>query len=154
MSHVHAFSMHMYFFSHILTIVNCFGTFLIVSFSLPFFLFTLVVSMAPKRKSTPAQNPFHSGASSSFDFAPFSLWFRDDNAHKASSNNFSRRGVHLERQVILADFANIDLSIVIHSRKWESPCDVPVTCLLVLIQEFYPNMHEIDRSIPLFFTRV
>ena len=41
MSHVHAFSMRMYFFSHILTIVNCFGTFLIVSFSLPFFLFTL-----------------------------------------------------------------------------------------------------------------
>ena len=36
--------MHMYFFSHILTIVNCFGTFLIVSFSLPLFLFMLVVS--------------------------------------------------------------------------------------------------------------
>ena len=51
--------MHMYFFSHILTIVNCFGTFLIVSFSLPFFLFTLVVSMAPKRKSTPVWNPLH-----------------------------------------------------------------------------------------------
>ena len=33
--------MRMYFLSHILTIVNCFGTFLIVSFSLPFFLFTL-----------------------------------------------------------------------------------------------------------------
>ena len=110
--------------------------------------------MAPKRKSTPAQNPFHSGASSSFDFAPFSLWFRDDNAHKASSNNFSRRGVHLERQVILADFANIDLSIVIHSREWESLCDIPITYPLVLIQEFYSNMHGIDHSVPLFFTRV
>ena len=73
MSHVHAFSMHMYFFSHILTIVNCFGTFLIVSFSLPLFLFTLVMSMAPKCKSTPARNPLRFGASSSSDSAPFSL---------------------------------------------------------------------------------
>ena len=32
MSHVHAFSMHLYVFSHILTIVNCFGAFLIVYF--------------------------------------------------------------------------------------------------------------------------
>ena len=32
MSHVHAFSIHLYFFSHILLIVNCFGTFLIVFF--------------------------------------------------------------------------------------------------------------------------
>ena len=90
MSHVHAFSMHMYFFSHILTIVNCFGTFLIVSFSLPLFLFMLVVSMAPKRKSTPAWNPLHFGASSSSDSAPLSLQFCDDDAHKAYSENFSR----------------------------------------------------------------
>ena len=74
MSHVHAFSMHMYFFSHILNIVNCFGTFLIVSFSLPLFLFMFVVSMALKRKSTLARNPLHSGASSSSDFAPLSLF--------------------------------------------------------------------------------
>ena len=109
--------MHMYFFSHILTIVNCFGTFLIVSFSLPLFLFMLVVSMAPKCKSTLARNPLRSGVSSSFDFAPLSLWFRDYDAHKAFSENFSRRGVHSECQVILADFADTDLPIVIHS--WE-----------------------------------
>ena len=30
----------------------------------------------------------------------------------------------------------------------------PVTCPLVLIQEFYSNMHGIDRSVPFFFTRV
>ena len=90
MSYVHAFSTHMYFFSHILTILNCFGTFLIVSFSfpLPLFLFTLVVSMAPKHKSTPAQNPLRSRASSSSDSIPLSLQFRDDNAHKAFSENF------------------------------------------------------------------
>ena len=35
-----------------------------------------------------------------------------------------------------------------------SPCDVPVTCPFMFIQEFYSNMHGIDRSVPLFFTRV
>ena len=33
-------------------------------------------------------------------------------------------------------------------------CDNPVTCSLVLIQDFYSNMNEIDRSVPLFFTHV
>ena len=33
-------------------------------------------------------------------------------------------------------------------------CDVPITCPLVLIQDFYSNMHGIDRSVPLFFTHV
>ena len=66
--------MHMYFFSHILTIVNYFGTSLIVSFSLPLFLFMLVVFMAPKCKSTPARNPLHSGVSSSSNSAPLSLF--------------------------------------------------------------------------------
>ena len=60
----------------------------------------------------------------------------------------------MECQVILSDFANTDLPSVIHSRGWESLCDVPVTCPLVLIQEFYSNMHRIDLSVPLFFTRV
>ena len=110
--------------------------------------------MAPKRKSTPARNPFHSGASSSSDSGRLSLRFRDDDAHKAFSENFSRRGVHSERQVILADFVDTDLPTVIHSRKWESLCDVSVTCPLVLIEEFYSNMHGIDRSVPLFFTRI
>ena len=89
MSHVHAFSMHFYVFSHILLIVNYFGTFLIIFFSLPLLLVTLVVFMAPKRKSTPARNPLHSGASSSSDHAPFSLRFCNDDAHKAFTENFS-----------------------------------------------------------------
>ena len=114
----------------------------------------LVVSMAPKRKSTPAQNPLRSCASSSSDPTLSHIWFRDDDAFKAFSENFSRQGIHLERQVILSDFADADLPSVIHSRGWESLCDVPVTCPLVLIQEFYSNMHGIDRSVPLFFTRV
>ena len=110
--------------------------------------------MAPKLKSTPAQNPLRSDASSFSDPSPFNVWFRDDDAFKAFSENFSRRGIHSECQVVLSDFADTDLPSVIHSRGWESLCDVLVTCPLVLIQEFYSNMHGIDRSIPLFFTRV
>ena len=114
----------------------------------------LVVSMAPKRKSTPARNPLHSSASSSSNPTLSHIWFRDDDAFKAFSENFSRRGIHSERQVILTNFADTDLPSIIHSRRWESLCNVLVTCPLVLIQEFYSNMHGIDRSVPLFFTRV
>ena len=117
MSHVHAFPMHTYSLFNIFVIFELLGTFLIVFLSLPLFLFTLVVSMIPKRKSTPARNSLHSGASSSFDFAPVSLRFCDDDAHKAFSENFSRQGVHSERQVILADIADTDLPTVIHSRE-------------------------------------
>ena len=110
--------------------------------------------MAPKHKSTPAQNPLRSGASSSIDPSPSIVWFRDDDAFKAFSKNFSRWGIHSECQVILSDFADTNLPSVIHSRGWESLCDVSVICPLVLIQEFYSNMHRIDRSVPFFFTRV
>ena len=70
------------------------------------------------------------------------------------SENFSRQGIHSKRQVILSDFADTNLPSVIHNRGWESLCDVPITCPLVLIQEFYSNMHRIDRSVPLFLTHV
>ena len=110
--------------------------------------------MTPKHKSTPARNSLRFGASSSTDPSPSIVRFRDDDAFKAFSENFPRRGIHSECQVILSDFANTDLPFIIHSRGWESLCDVPVTCPLVLIQEFYSNMHGIDRLVPLFFTRV
>ena len=105
-------------------------------FSLPLFLFTLVMSMAPKRKSTPARNPLRSSALS-FDPSPSNVQFRDDDAFKAFSENVSKRGIHSERQVVLSNFADTDLPSVIHSRGWESLCDALVTCPLVLIQEFY-----------------
>ena len=75
---------------NILIILNCFGAFLIVFFSLPPLLVTLVVSMEPKHKSTPARNPLHSDASSSSDHAPLSLYFHNDDAHKAFMEKFSR----------------------------------------------------------------
>ena len=158
MSHVRAFLMHAYsfFFFFIFNIFKLLGTFLIVllSFFSLYFCLRLVVSMTPKRKSTPAQNPLRSCASSSSDPSPSIVWFRDDDAFKAFSKNFSRWDIHSECQVVLSDFADTDLPSVIHSRGWESLCDVPITCPLMLIQEFYSNMHGINRSIPLFFTRV
>ena len=112
------------------------------------------MSIALKRKSTPARNPLHSGASTSFNHAPLSLCFHNDDAHKAFTENFPRQGIHSERRVILGHFADIDLPTVIHSREWESLYDEPVTCPFVLFQEFYSNMHRIDRSVPHFVTWV
>ena len=117
MSHVHAFPMHTYSLFNILVLFELLGTFLIVFLSFPLFLFTIVVSLAPKRKSTPARNPLHSGASSSSDSALLSLRFRNDDAHKAFSENFSRCGVHSERQVILVDFVDTNLPTIIHSQE-------------------------------------
>ena len=71
--------------------------------------------MALKRKSTLSQNPLHFVASSSSDPTPSHIWFPDEDAQKDFLENFSRRGVHLERRIILADFANTDLPDVIHS---------------------------------------
>ena len=88
------------YFSIYLLYLKCFGTFLIVFLSLPLILFTLVVSMAPKCKFTPSRNPLRSGTSSSSDPTPSHLWFHDDDAHKAFSENFSRQDVHSEHQVI------------------------------------------------------
>ena len=110
--------------------------------------------MAPKRKSTSARNPLHSGASTSSDHAPLSLRFHNDDAPKAFIENFSQRGIHLERRVILGHFADTDLPTIIHSWEWESLCIELVTCPLMLIQEFYSNKHGIDRSVPHFVTCV
>ena len=114
----------------------------------------LFVSMAPKRKSAWSRNPLRFGASTSFDPTPSHIRFRDEDACKAFSENFSRQGIHSECRVILADFADTDLPDVIHSWGWESLCDVPVTCPSVLIQEFYSNMHGFDFLVPLFHTCV
>ena len=65
-------------------------TFLIVFLSLSISLFTLVVSMAPERKSTPARNPLRFGASPSSNPSPSNVQFRDDDVFKAFSENFSR----------------------------------------------------------------
>ena len=76
------------YFSIYLLYLNYFQAFLIVSF-FPFsILFTLVVSMTPKHKSTPTRNPLCSDASSSSDSTSLSLRFHNNDAHKAFSKNF------------------------------------------------------------------
>ena len=121
------------FFSIYFDIFELIGTFLIVSFFLLLFLFTLVVFMAPKCKFTLSQNPLCSGASTSSNLTPSHIWFHGEDARKAFSENFSQWGIHSNRRVILADFVDTDLPDVIHSRGWESLCDVLVTCPSVLI---------------------
>ena len=124
MSHVHAFSCIrtlISLYSYILMYLVLF--FVCVSLSL---FLSLSCIMEPKRKSVSSQNSLRSGAStSSSDPTPSSVRFRDEKACKNFLENFSRRGIHLERQVILSEFADTDLRSVIHSRGWESLCDVP-----------------------------
>ena len=110
--------------------------------------------MAPKKnKSTPSRNSLHSGTSSS-NPTPSSVWFRDDKALQDFLENFSRRGNHSKRQVVLSDFSDTDLLIVIYSRGWESLCDIPITFPSVIIQKFYSNMHGFDYFVPHFSTRI
>ena len=112
-------------------------------------------SIALKWKSTLSQNPFHSRASSSSDATPSHVRFCDDKARKDFSKdiseNFSQRGFHLECQLILSEFSNIDLPTVIYSHGWGSVCDILITCPSVIIQEFYSNMHRFDTSVSQFF---
>ena len=65
---------------NILAIFELLRAFLIVSFFSLSLLFTLVMSMAPKRKSTPSQNPLRSGASSSSDPTPSHIRLCDEDA--------------------------------------------------------------------------
>ena len=98
--------------------------------------------------------PRASSSSSPANSTPSHVWFYDDKARKEFSKNFSRCGIHSERQVILLDFSDTNLSIVIYSRGWESLCGIFVTCPSMIIQEFYSNMHGFDYYVPLFVTRV
>ena len=140
---------YLHFFRFLYTAVI--GTFLTLSLSL---FLALVCSMASKRKSTPSQNPLRSRASSFSNPTPSSVRFCDDKARKDFLENFCKRGIHLECHVVLSNFSDIDPPIVIHSRGWESLCDIPITCPSMIIQEFYSNMHGIDTIVPHFFSRI
>ena len=114
--------------------------FLFVPLSLSLFL-SVSCFMAPKQKSTSSRNPLRFGASSSSPSINSTLShirFHDDKACKDFLENFSCRGIHSERQVILLDFSNSNIPIV---RGWESLCGISVTYPSVIIQEFYSNMH-------------
>ena len=98
-------------------ILNCLVLFYL-SPSLSLSLSLINCSMAPKPKFTSSRNPLRFGASSSSspsDPTPSHVKFRDDKANKDFSENFSRRGIHSERQIVLADFSDNDLPTVIYS---------------------------------------
>ena len=99
-------------FQYIWYIWKCLGLFWLSFFS-PSLLFTLVVSMAPKRKSTPAWNPLRSRASSSSDPTLSHIRFRDDDAFKA----FSEMGVTVWRPGHLSSRADSGV-LLQHVRDW------------------------------------
>ena len=139
--------------SHFFLLIFVIDWYCSVCVSLSFSLFLSdSLRMAPKRKSAPSRDPLHSEASSSSDSTPLYVRFCDDKARKDFSKNFSRRGIHLELQVVLSDFFDTDLPTVIHSRDWESLFDILVSCPSVIIHEFYSNMHGFESSIPRFLT--
>ena len=96
-------------------LVLCFdGAFLLVSFSLSLSLsFSLSDSlhMAPKRKSAPSLR----FKASSSDPTPLHVRFHDEKARQDFSENFSKRGIHSERRIILSNFSDTTLPTVIHS---------------------------------------
>ena len=151
-SHVHAFFMHTYpFFSLFFSIVMvlfCLSPSLSLSLSL-----LDRQCMAPKRNTTPSQNPLHSRTSSS-DPTPLHVQFFDEKAQKDFSENFSTCGVHSECHMILLDFYDTTLPTIIHNRGWESLREIPVSCPTMIIQEFYSKMHGFDTSIPQFAMRI
>ena len=104
-----------------------------LSFSPSISLSYISCFMAPKRKSTPSQNPLRYGASSSSNPTPSFVWFHDEEAYKEFLENFSKQGIHSERQVILSDFFDTDLPTIIHSKDWELLCGVPITCPSMII---------------------
>ena len=73
--------MHTYSLFHIFD--DAWDFFYCSSLLLPLNLFTLVVSITPKRISTLARNLLRSGASSSTNPSPSNVRFRDDDAFKA-----------------------------------------------------------------------
>ena len=155
MSHVHAFACicNLLFLSFDIKNVWCFSNYL----SLPLSLSYINCIMAPKCKSTMSLNPLHFKAASSScpsNPTPSHVRFRDKKAKSDFSKNFSRCGIHSECQVILLDFFDTNLPIVIYSRGWKSLCGILVTCPSMIILEFYSNMHGFDTSIPHFITHV
>jgi len=119
MSHVHAFSCICTFQFLYLLYCILFGAFLIVSLSPSLSVSYISCVMAPKYKSTLSQNPLHSGASSSSspsEPTPSHVWFCDEKAKLDFLENFSRRGIHSDRQVVLSNFSDTDLPTVIYSR--------------------------------------
>ena len=64
--------------------------------------------------------------------------------------NFQECGIHPKCQVILSNFVDTPLPKVIQTQDWESLLERPMRCPIVVVQEFYSNIHSIDTSVPQF----
>ena len=126
-SHVHAYFMHTYlFFPFLVCIVMC------CTLSLSW----IDCTMAPKAcKSTLAQNPLQGSGFSSSDppVPPLHVRFCDEKARKDFLENFQKRGIHSEHQVILSNFADTPLPSIIRTRGWESLLERSLRCPVMFI---------------------
>ena len=156
---VFIFARHMFMhFSCIRTffflfLVSGYDVFYVLFFSfLPLSLYRIDCIMAPKCKSTPAQKPLHGfGSSTSSNLLPpLHVQFPDEKAQKDFLENFQRRGVHSECQVILSNYIDTPLPIIIRTRGWDSLFEKPLRCPIVFIQEFYSNIHGVNTTVPKF----
>ena len=95
-----------------LLILTVFGTFMCVALS---FFLSASLLYGTKEQVHFVLEPSLFQAST-FDFTPSHVRFHDDKACKDFLENFSRLSIHLECQVVLSDFSNTDLPIVIYSR--------------------------------------
>ena len=152
---MHCSCIHTFSFSYLVLFVD--GVFLFVSLSslslfLSLSLSHIVRAWHPSTK--PLHLRIHFVSVHSFDSTPLHVRVRYKKARQDFSKNFSVRGVHSECHMILSDFSDTTLPTIIHSRGWESLCEIPMSCPSVIIQEFYSNMHDFDYSIPCFITSI
>ena len=119
-------------FSFLFCVVMCF----VLSLSLSLSLSRINYAMAPKAcKSTLAQNPLQGSGFSSSDppVPPLHVRFCDEKARKDFLENFQKRGIHSEHQVILSNFADTPLPSIIRTRGWESLLERSLRCPVMFI---------------------
>ena len=108
------------FSCHMSMHLSCIRSFLYTEHAFTFYSLSLSLIdsvMTPKqRKSFPARTSHGSGpSSSSIPPVPSHIWFLDEKAKSDFFENFQDHGAHLERQVILSNFADTPLSEVIRT---------------------------------------
>ena len=106
--------------------------------------------MAPKHKSTLAQNPLGSESSSSNLVPPLHIQFHYRKVQQDLLENFQKYCIHPKCHVILTEFSDTPLPRVIRTWGWESLCEIPLRCPIMFIEEFYFNIHGINTFVPQF----
>ena len=115
---IYIFARHM--FMHTYSFLSLYLVVIVLSLSLSFSL-SLSLSQidciwqpSANHKSTLAKNPLGSGSSSSDPpVLPLHVRFRDGKAQQDFLEKFKKRGVHLEYHIVLSDFSDTPLPVVI-----------------------------------------